>query len=106
MDTRAIRQWLHDYPAHIGMHRISDPNVMVYHGKVPEDWGVTGFVVLAESHISVHTFPARQFVWIDVFSCNDFDADAVLDDLKGRFALHDWVAHRHERRLPKMEGLT
>ena len=33
--------------------------------------GITGVVVLAESHVSVHTWPERDgFVNIDVFVCN------------------------------------
>lgn len=33
--------------------------------------GVTGVVVLAESHISVHTWPEEQFAAVDVFTCGD-----------------------------------
>lgn len=32
--------------------------------------GVTGVVVLAESHLSVHTWPEKNFVTLDVFVCN------------------------------------
>ena len=32
--------------------------------------GVTGVVVLAESHLSVHTWPEKHFVTLDVFVCN------------------------------------
>lgn len=42
-------------------------------GKVPEDWGVSGFVLIAESHISIHTFPERGYLSLDIFSCKDFD---------------------------------
>lgn len=31
--------------------------------------GVTGVVVLAESHISIHTWPERQYAAIDIFMC-------------------------------------
>jgi len=36
----------------------------------PGDGGVTGTVVLAESHISVHTWPEHGYVSLDVFVCN------------------------------------
>lgn len=36
----------------------------------PEGGGVTGVVVLAESHLSVHTWPENGYVSIDVFVCN------------------------------------
>jgi S-adenosylmethionine decarboxylase len=32
--------------------------------------GVTGFILLEESHISVHTWPEHGFVALDIFSCN------------------------------------
>lgn len=35
-----------------------------------ERGGVTGVVILAESHISVHTWPEKRFVTLDVFVCN------------------------------------
>ena len=32
--------------------------------------GVTGTVLLAESHLAIHTWPEHGFVTIDVFVCN------------------------------------
>lgn len=43
--------------------------------KDPGGW--SGFVIIQESHISVHTFPARRFVSIDVYSCKDFNPAPV-----------------------------
>ncbi len=43
--------------------------------------GVSGVVVLAESHISIHTWPERNFAAIDIFmcgACNPHDAIEVL----------------------------
>jgi S-adenosylmethionine decarboxylase len=34
------------------------------------DGGVTGVVMLAESHLSLHTWPEKHFVTLDVFVCN------------------------------------
>jgi S-adenosylmethionine decarboxylase len=45
------------------------------------DAGVSGVVVLAESHISIHTWPERDFAAIDIFmcgSCNPYDSLPVL----------------------------
>ena len=39
-----------------------------FHQFVPE--GVTGVVLLAESHLSVHTWPDERFAAIDVYVCN------------------------------------
>ncbi len=43
--------------------------------------GVSGVVVLAESHISIHTWPERDFAAVDIFmcgACNPHDAIPVL----------------------------
>ena len=45
------------------------------------DGGVSGVVVLAESHISIHTWPERDFAAIDIFmcgSCNPYDSLPVI----------------------------
>ena len=96
-DTDLVRRFLDDYPDAIGMTKIAPPQVYTYRGKVPEDWGVSGFVIIAESHISIHTFPDRGYVNVDVFSCKDFDTGAAIDDVKGFFMLDDAKAWTMER---------
>lgn len=86
-DEQFIYELLNSYPAKIGMTKISDPMVFRYSGKKPEDWGITGLVFIAESHISLHTFVERNFINIDVFSCKDFNAAQVIEDLKAAFEL-------------------
>ena len=96
-DTKAIYRFLDEYPDAIGMTKITPPHVYAYVGQTPEDVGVSGFVLIAESHISIHTFPKRDYVNIDVFSCKDFDTQKALADLKGRFSLkqvRSWTLER------------
>jgi len=40
--------------------------------------GLSGFVMIKESHISLHTFPKRGFVSIDVYSCEPFSKDKAV----------------------------
>lgn len=86
-DTDLVYRFLDEYPDAIGMTKIVPPQVYTYQGRTPEDWGVSGFVIIAESHISVHTFPDRQYVNIDIFSCKDFDATSSLEVVKRTFGL-------------------
>jgi S-adenosylmethionine decarboxylase len=79
-----IYRLLEQYPAEIGMTRISSPVVVRYTG---DDWGISGFVMIAESHISIHTFVERCYVNIDVFSCKDFNIDQTIRDLSDRLQL-------------------
>ena len=46
--------------------------------------GVTGVVLLAESHASVHTWPEAGLVTLDVFTCGALDAAAVVDAVRQR----------------------
>lgn len=50
-----------------------------------EPVGVTGFILLSESHISIHTWPEHNFAAIDVFSCNTFDMESVKSLLQELF---------------------
>ncbi|MBI4202412.1 MAG: S-adenosylmethionine decarboxylase [Chloroflexi bacterium] len=96
-NPEAIYQFLDEYPDAIGMTKIMPPHVYIYAGQNPQDVGVSGFVIIAESHISVHTFPQRQYVNIDVFSCKEFDTGRALEELKGKFGietLRSWVLDR------------
>jgi S-adenosylmethionine decarboxylase len=86
-DEQFIHQLLDSYPAQIGMTKISAPLVIRYVGSNPEDWGISGFVFIAESHISIHTFAERRYVNIDIFSCKDFNAEQVIKDFKDKFQL-------------------
>ncbi len=48
--------------------------------------GVSGVVVLAESHISIHTWPERDFAAVDVFMCGDAVPMDTVPILKEAFA--------------------
>ncbi len=86
-DENFIYDLLNIYPGNIGMTKISDPIVFRYSGSKPEDWGVSGLVFIAESHISLHTFVERSFINIDIFSCKEFDAERVARDMMEKFQL-------------------
>ena len=48
--------------------------------------GVTGVVVLAESHITIHTWPEREFAAIDLFLCGTTQPQRALDHLRAALA--------------------
>ncbi|MBI4441120.1 adenosylmethionine decarboxylase [Candidatus Woesearchaeota archaeon] len=72
-DLDFVFRLLNELPDRIGMTKITQPYVFRYSGLIPEDKGITGFVVIAESHISIHTFEKKDYVFIDIFSCKHFD---------------------------------
>lgn len=57
----------------------------------PDSGGITGVVLLAESHLAVHTWPEKVGATLDIYVCNFGDdnsakAHALCDALKGYFA--------------------
>ncbi len=56
--------------------------------------GISYFAIISSSHFSVHTWPENTYAAIDLFSCEDFDSDKVIADLK-----HYFVAQKVESKL-------
>lgn len=48
-------------------------------------YGISGVAVLAESHISVHTWPERHFAAFDVFMCGQARPELAIEVLKRHF---------------------
>lgn len=78
-DLESCFKLLNELPGKIGMTKITQPYVFRYSGMVPEDEGITGVVIIAESHISLHTYPRKSFVFVDLFSCKPFDVEKARD---------------------------
>jgi S-adenosylmethionine decarboxylase len=49
-------------------------------------YGISGVAVLAESHISVHTWPERDYAAFDVFMCGDAQPHRAIAVLEAAFA--------------------
>lgn len=103
-DVGQLYHLLHRLPDDIGMTRIMPPYVFRHATGVSE--GVSGFVLIAESHISLHTFPAQGFVRADVFSCMPFDVERVLAALRRAFTPRraEWQLVDRGREFPKSLG--
>jgi S-adenosylmethionine decarboxylase len=52
--------------------------------------GLTGFQILSESHISVHTYPEFSSYHLDVFSCKWFDYNRILNILTDVWGVHEF----------------
>ena len=61
----------------------ADATILAAHlQKFAESGGISGVLVLAESHMSIHTWPERRFAAIDIFmcgACNPYLAVPVLE---------------------------
>ena len=59
--------------------------------------GVTGVTVLAESHMSIHTWPERNFAAIDIFMCGNCDPYTSITPLKEHFKPDKVLVTEHRR---------
>ena len=64
-DRDRVRQYMLEAARHAGATVISD----TFHHFKPD--GISGVVVIAESHISIHTWPEHRYAAVDVFTCGD-----------------------------------
>ena len=62
--------------------------------------GVTGVAMLAESHISIHTWPEKGMAVCDVFTCGDTaEPENAVEYMKEQLKATDIVSHEFERPL-------
>jgi S-adenosylmethionine decarboxylase len=80
-----VYRFLDEFPDDIGMTKIMPPSVLRYDGADSGECGISGFVLIAESHVSIHTFPSTGYVSIDIFSCKSFDLEAAEEQIVDRF---------------------
>ena len=52
--------------------------------RFDENGGATGIALLAESHVSIHTWPEIDYAAIDVFTCGACRPDLAVEQLKAR----------------------
>ncbi|MDR3558969.1 MAG: S-adenosylmethionine decarboxylase [Candidatus Pacebacteria bacterium] len=90
-DGRLVKKCLDELPEKVNMHKIFGPEVLEAGPANPKDsGGWSGFVMIAESHISCHTFPWRKFVSVDVYTCGStMDKDFIVNYFTEAFELQD-----------------
>lgn len=59
--------------------------------------GVSGVLVLSESHISIHSWPEADYAALDVFMCGDAKPHLCVDVLREAFQARDVVVKTHRR---------
>src|SRR6266567_1544755 len=88
-----IRQVLGEYPARVGMERLTPVYLSQIETSNPLDAGLSGFVIIAESHISLHAWPEYGEVDIDICSCKEFSQGDAIAFAKEIFQPDDVEAH-------------
>ena len=79
-NEKFVLNLLLEIPKLIGMKILSGPNLVRDYDTGHE--GLTGFVIIDYSHISLHTFVDTQEIFVDIFSCKPFNQKKVGAYLK------------------------
>lgn len=84
-DTKLIEEYMNSAAVKCGATVVQS----VFHTFNP--FGVSGVVVIAESHLTIHTWPELAYAAVDVFTCGD--------------TVDPWVACNHLKELLKAQHL-
>ena len=66
-DLEPIRQLMLEATERVGATVVNE----AFHKFAPQ--GVSGTVVIAESHLSIHTWPESRYAAVDIFTCGGLD---------------------------------
>ena len=97
-DIEFGKELLNELVEKLNMRKLCEPVVFWSECDNP-NWtpkhatGFSGYVVIAESHISIHTFAESGYVFLDIFSCKEFDRDLVCTYLENKLGMYH--ADRH-----------
>ena len=102
-DPALLARCLSDAARRCGLTPLAAPVTHCFPGG-----GVTGFILLAESHVALHTYPEHAYLALDVFSCgpaDPYDALGVFRDALAPADVRATVTPRGEGavRNPKSE---
>lgn len=80
---------LRTLPKKLGMKILKKSQIVHFLGnKIKDPGGWTGITLIAESHISIHTFPKRGFLTADIYSCkNGMDTKLIVRYFNRTFKL-------------------
>lgn len=74
----------------------------VFHAFSPH--GVSGVVVIAESHLAIHTWPEYGYAAVDLFTCGDtVNPEIAFDYLEKYLCAENYTAMEMRRGLLKLE---
>ncbi len=88
-----LRRVLDEYPGRVDMEKVSPVHLYDIETSNPLDAGMSGFVVIAQSHISMHAWPEYGEVDIDICSCKEFSQEDAIAFAKEMFQTEDVEAH-------------
>jgi S-adenosylmethionine decarboxylase proenzyme len=64
-------------------------------------YGISGVVIIQESHLTLHTWPEHQYAAVDIFTCGEIDLEAGIEYLIQAFRAEtaDWKLYERGKGL-------
>ena len=93
--------------AELGMTLLGEPIVLEVPStdslldSVQDEGGISVIVPITTSHLSIHAWPLRSAMMMDVFSCRSFDADHAVQILKAEMEITDCIVRLVDRKDPR-----
>tara|TARA_B100000900_G_scaffold414104_1_gene439817 strand:- start:20542 stop:20913 length:372 start_codon:yes stop_codon:yes gene_type:complete len=86
-DESLIKDTLLKVTNMIGLRPLSKPLLYLVDESMigSESIGITGGIIFMESHFTFHTFPERNYFSADIYSCNTFDHEEVVEYISTLF---------------------
>lgn len=89
----------------LGMHKQSPPFIFRSpEGEYPDKAGLSGWVPLIESGISIHTLTVTGFVSIDLYTCGCLDVPSALEFLSKELGSQTYEHHHLVRGIAYHSG--
>lgn len=99
-NPRKLYAFLDQAPELLQMTKLTAPHLIHAQGNEGHDpGGWTGIVLIAESHISLHTFVKRQFATLDIYSCKYFNSDFMIEYIQKFLKTKDMDIFQQKRGL-------
>lgn len=99
-DIKEINSVLNEIVTALDLPSVMPPFLLpYYYAKDGEDDGISAFVILHGGHITIHTFPRRGCLFVDLLYDGYFDADKLTGILKTHFMYAAEKIVRTERRF-------
>lgn len=93
-----LRDFLQELPPRINMTAVSPVHLYDIRECTDEDDnGLSGFVIIAQSHVSVHAWGPYHELDVDICSCQPFDYDVAVRYAKDLFGARDVEIHTADR---------
>ncbi|HDP81463.1 MAG TPA: adenosylmethionine decarboxylase [Spirochaetes bacterium] len=60
-------------------------------------YGISGVIVIAESHFTIHTWPEHGYAAVDIFTCGDLNYQVAMEHIKNELGAERCTIFQFER---------